>query len=96
MIGFLKDKSQYYTEKYFFYLEMEFSTQEFFLFTQELILFTQEILPLLPKKLRTSYSRNLSVSTHTIAPIFFIPVSQKSAAWDWDHCVTLIATSLSF
>ena len=31
--------------------------QEFLLFTQELIQFTQEILPLLPKKLRTPYSR---------------------------------------
>ena len=42
MIGLLKDKSQYYTEKYiFFYLEMVVSTQEFFPFTQELIRFTQ-------------------------------------------------------
>ena len=40
---------------------MVFSTQEFLLFTQEFIYFTQEILPLLPKKLRTPYSRNLSV-----------------------------------
>ena len=40
---------------------MVFSTQEFFLFTQELIHFTQEILPLLPKKLRTPYSRNMRV-----------------------------------
>ena len=40
---------------------MGFSTQEFLLFTQELIHFTQEILPLLPKKLRTPYSRNLRV-----------------------------------
>ena len=43
---------------------MVFSTQEFFLFTQELIHFTQEILPLLPKKLRTSYSRNLRAPNH--------------------------------
>ena len=41
---------------------MVFSTQEFFLLTQELIHFTQEILPLLPKKLRAPYSRNLRVS----------------------------------
>ena len=37
------------------------STQEFFLFTQELMHFTHEILPLLPKKLRAPYSRNLRV-----------------------------------
>ena len=43
---------------------MVFSTQEFFLFTQELIHFTQEILPLLPKKLRIPYSRNLSVPSN--------------------------------
>ena len=43
---------------------MVFSTQEFLLFTQELINFTQEILPLLPKKLRTPYSRNLRVPNH--------------------------------
>ena len=35
--------------------------QDFLLVTQELIHFTQEILPLLPKKLRTPYSRNLRV-----------------------------------
>ena len=35
--------------------------QECFLFTQELINFTQENLPLLLKKLRTPYSRNLRV-----------------------------------
>ena len=35
--------------------------QQFLLFTQELIHFTQEILALLPKKLRTPYSRNLRV-----------------------------------
>ena len=45
---------------------MVFSTQEFFLFTRELIHFTQEILPLLPKKLRTSYSRNLRVPINLI------------------------------
>ena len=64
MIGLLKNKSQYYTEKYrpiIFQFEMVFSTQEFLLFTQELIHFTQEILPLLPKKLRTPHSRNLNV-----------------------------------
>ena len=38
--------------------------QEFLLFTQELIHFTQEIVPLLPKKLRTPYSRNLRVPNH--------------------------------
>ena len=38
--------------------------QEFLLFTQELINFTQEMLPLLPKKLRTPYSRNLMVPSH--------------------------------
>ena len=43
---------------------MVFSIQEFFLFTQELIHFTQEILPLLPKKLRAPYSRNLRVPTN--------------------------------
>ena len=53
MIGLLKNKTQYYTEKYFFELEIVFSTQEFFLFTQKLIHFTQEILTLLAKKLRT-------------------------------------------
>ena len=46
---------------------MVFSTQEFLLFTQELINFTQQILPLLPKKLRTPYSRNLSVPTYGYA-----------------------------
>ena len=66
MIGLLKNKSQYYSEKYFFffYFEMVFNTQEFLLFTQELIHFTQEILPLLPKKLRTPYSRNLRVPNY--------------------------------
>ena len=44
---------------FFFYFKMVFSTQEFLLSTQELIHFTQEILPLLPKKVRTPYSRNL-------------------------------------
>ena len=43
---------------------MVFSTQECFLFTQELIHFTQEIIPLLLKKLRTPYSRNLRVPNH--------------------------------
>ena len=46
---------------------MVFSTQEYFLFTQELIQFTEEILPLLPKKLRTPYSRNLSVTNNDVA-----------------------------
>ena len=43
---------------------MVFITQEFLLLTQELIHFTQEILPLLPKKLRTPYSRNLRVPSY--------------------------------
>ena len=43
---------------------MVFRTQKFFLFSQELIHFAQEILPLLPKKLRTPYLRNLRVPTH--------------------------------
>ena len=69
MIGLLKNKSQYYTEKYFFLArEMVWSTEEFFLFTQELIHFTQEILPVLPKKLQTSYSRNFSVPSHFRGP----------------------------
>ena len=43
---------------------MVFSTQAFLLFTQELIHFTQQMLPLLPKKLRTPYSRNLRFPNH--------------------------------
>ena len=43
---------------------MVFSTQEFLLFTQELVHFTQEIFPSLLKKLRTPYSRNLSVPSY--------------------------------
>ena len=50
-----------------FQLEMVFSTQEFLLLTQKLIHFTQEILPLLPKKLRTPYSRNLRVPNNGIS-----------------------------
>ena len=40
---------------------MVFSTQEFLLFTPELIHFSQEMLPLLPRKLRAPYLRNLRV-----------------------------------
>ena len=60
MIGLLKNKSQYYTD-FFFLVRDSVQYKEFLLFTQELIHFTQEILPLLPKKLRTSNSRNLKV-----------------------------------
>ena len=42
------------------------SCLELFLFIQELFHFTQEILPLLPKKLRTPYSRNLRVPNNSI------------------------------
>ena len=66
MISLLKNKSQYYTEKILSLFEMVLSTQEFFRFTQELIHFTQEILPLLPKKLRTPYSRNLRIPNDDI------------------------------
>ena len=59
MIGFLKNKSQYYTDLFFFV-----QYQEFLLFTQELFHFTQEIVPILPKKLRTPYSRNLRVPSY--------------------------------
>ena len=67
MIGLLKNKSQYYKEKYFFLAQMLFSTQKFFLFNEELIHFTQEILHLLLKKLRTPYSRNLRVPNHYLS-----------------------------
>ena len=43
---------------------MVFCTQKFFLFTQELVHFIHEILHLLPKKLRTPYSRRLRVPIH--------------------------------
>ena len=62
MIGLLKNKSQYYTKKKLVRDGVQY--QELLLFTQELIHFTQEILPLLPKKLRTPYSRNLRVPNH--------------------------------
>ena len=64
MIGLLKNKSQYYMNYFFFLVRDGVQYQEFLLFTQELIHFTQEILPLLPKKLRTPYSRNLRVPTN--------------------------------
>ena len=63
MIGLLKNKSQYYTEL-FFLVRDGVQYQEFLLFAQEFNHFTQEILPLLPKKLRTPYSRSLRVPTH--------------------------------
>ena len=46
MIGLLKNKSQYYTEKHFFYVEIVFSTQEFCYSLKNYSIFTQEILSL--------------------------------------------------
>ena len=63
MIGLLKNKSQYYSD-FFFLVRDGVQYQEFLLFTQELIHFTHEILSLLPKKLRTPYSTNLSVPSY--------------------------------
>ena len=56
---------------------MVFRTKEFFLFTQELIHFAQEILPLLPKKLRTPYSRNLRVPIND--------GKECNVLWDREH-----------
>ena len=71
MIGLLKNKSQYYTHFFFFFFLVRDGVQyqEFLLFTQELFHFTQEMLPLLHKKLRTSYSRNLRVPTNELSTV---------------------------
>ena len=50
MIGLLKNKSQYSTEKYFLLAQDGVHSQELLLFTQELIHFTQEITITLLKK----------------------------------------------
>ena len=62
MIGLLKNKSQYYMD-FFFLVRDGVQYPRIFPIYSRINPFTQEILPLLPKKLRTTYSRNLSVPT---------------------------------
>ena len=60
MIGLLKNKSQFYTEN-FFLVQDGVQYPRIFAIHSRINPFTQEILSLLPKKLRTPYSRNLRV-----------------------------------
>ena len=86
MIGLLKNKSQYYMEKYFFLVRDGVQYPRIFPIPSRILIhFTQEMLPLLPKKLRTPYSRNLRVSKnghhwHAHGPQVFVAAHQLNYA----------------